>query len=67
MGQSVNLRLNKGETDSVKIGRGSILLNIMFRAPIGRFKLELIYYFTDFPPSSHPTVVCFIPVGLSSL
>ena len=39
----------------------------MFHVPMGRFKLELIYYFTYFPPSSHPTVVCFFPVGLSSL
>ena len=26
----------------------SILLNIMFHAPMGRFQLELIYYFTYF-------------------
>ena len=26
----------------------TILLNIMFHAPIGRFQLELIYYFTYF-------------------
>ena len=31
----------------------------MFHAPMGRFQLELIYYFTYFPPSSHPTVVFF--------
>ena len=28
----------------------------MFHAPMGRFQLELMYYFTIFPPSSHPTV-----------
>ena len=28
---------------------------IMFHAPMGRFHLELIYYFTYFPPLSHPT------------
>ena len=38
----------------------------MFHAPMGRFQLELIYYFTYLSPSSHPTVVCFYPVGLSS-
>ena len=32
----------------------SILLNTMFHAPMGRFQLELIYYFTYFSPSSHP-------------
>ena len=31
------------------------------------FQLELIYYFTYFSPSSHPTLVCFFPVGLSLL
>ena len=36
----------------------------MFHAPIGRFQLELIYYLTYFSTSSHPTVVCFFPVGL---
>ena len=41
-----------------------ILLNIMFHAPTGRFQLELINYFTYFSPSSHPTLVCFFPVGL---
>ena len=45
----------------------SILLNIMFHAPLGRFQLELIYSFTYFSPSSHPTLVCFFPVGLSLL
>ena len=39
----------------------------MFHAPTGRFQLGLIYYFTYFSPSSHPTLVCFFPVGLSSL
>ena len=34
-----------------------ILLNIMFHAPMGRFQLELIYYFTYFSPLSHPMVV----------
>ena len=34
---------------------------------MGRFQLELIYYFTYFSPSSHPTLVCFFPVGLSLL
>jgi hypothetical protein len=28
----------------------------MFRAPMGRFQLALIYYLPIFPPSSHPTV-----------
>ena len=32
-----------------------------------RFLLELIYYFTYFSPSSHLTLVCFFPVGLSLL
>ena len=45
----------------------SILLNIMFHAPMGRFQLELIYYFTYFSPSSHPTILCLFPVGLLSL
>jgi hypothetical protein len=45
----------------------TILLNIMFHAAMGRFQLELIYYFTYFSMSSHPIVVCFLPVGLSSL
>ena len=35
----------------------SVLLNIMFHAPMGGFQLELIYYFTYFPLSSHLTVV----------
>ena len=39
--------------------------NIMFHAPIERFQLELIYSFTYFPLSSHPTVVYFFLVGLS--
>ena len=39
----------------------------MFHAPMGRFQLELIYYFTSFSPSSHPKIVCFFPVGLSLL
>ena len=29
--------------------------------------VELIYYFTYFSPSSHLTLVCFFPVGLSLL
>ena len=29
--------------------------------------LELIYYFTYFSPSSHLTLVCFLPMGLSLL
>ena len=43
----------------------SILLNIMFFAPMGRFQLELIYLY--FPPSPHLLYVCFCPVGLSLL
>ena len=39
----------------------------MFHAPMRRFQFELIYYFTYFSPSSHPTLVCFFPVGLSLL
>ena len=39
----------------------SILLNIMFHAPMGRFQLEL-----PFSPSSH-SIVVFFPIGLSSL
>ena len=39
----------------------------MFHAPIGRFQLELIIILPIFPPLSHPTFVCFFPVGLSSL
>ena len=34
---------------------------------MARFQLELIYYFTYLSPSSHPTLVCFFPVGLSLL
>ena len=45
----------------------SVLLNIMFHAPMGRLQSELIYYFTYFLPSSQPTLVCFFPVGLSLL
>ena len=41
----------------------SILLNIMFHAPMGRFQFIILPIF----PSSHPTVVCFFPVGLSLL
>jgi hypothetical protein len=44
-----------------------IILNIKFHAPMGRFQLELISYFTYFSPSSHSTIVCFYPVGFSSL
>ena len=36
----------------------------MFHAPMGRFQLELIYYFAYFSSLSHPRVVCFFPVGL---
>ena len=39
----------------------------MFHAPMGRFQLELIYYFTYFSPLSHLTLVRFFPVGLSLL
>jgi len=42
-----------------------ILFNIMFHAPMGRFQLEITYYFTYFSPSSHPIFVFFFPVGLS--
>ena len=35
----------------------TILLNIMFFAPMGRFQLELIYLY--FPPSSHLVYLCF--------
>ena len=31
------------------------------------YKLDLIYYLPIFPLSSHPTFVCFCPVGLSLL
>ena len=34
-----------------------ILLNIMFHAPMGRFQLELIYYFTYFP-TVLPSNIC---------
>ena len=34
---------------------------------MGRFQLELIYYFTYFSSLSHQTLVCFFPVGLSLL
>ena len=34
----------------------SILLNIMFHAPMGRFQLDLIIILPIFPPSSHPAV-----------
>ena len=30
-------------------------------------KFEIIYYFTYFSPSSHPTLLCFFPVGFSLL
>jgi hypothetical protein len=36
-----------------------ILLNIMFHTPMKRFQLELIIIIPIFPPSSHPTDVCF--------
>ena len=32
----------------MKCGRKSTLLNIIFHAPMERFQLELIYYFTYF-------------------
>ena len=35
----------------------SILLNVMFHAPMGRFQLKLFIYFTYFSPSSHSVVV----------
>ena len=43
----------------------SILLNIMFHAPMGRFQLELIYftYFSTVVSSNS----CVFPVGLSLL
>ena len=46
----------------LKFHKESVLLNIMFFAPMGRFQLELIYLY--FPPSSHLLYVCFCPVGL---
>ena len=57
------------ETDAKLLNKAkkSILLNIMFHATMGRFQLELIYYFTYFSPLSHLTLVCFFPVGLSLL
>ena len=45
----------------------SLVLNIMIDAPMVRFQLELMYYFTYFSPSFHPTFIFFIPVGLSLL
>ena len=42
-------------------------LKYHFHAPKGRFQLELIYYFTYVSTVVHPTIVCFFPVGLSSL
>ena len=39
----------------------------MFHAPMGRFQLELINYFTYFSPSSHLTLMCFFPVGIKLL
>ena len=42
----------------------SLLLNIMFHAPMGRNNLFLL---PIFPPSSHSIVVFFFPVGISSL
>ena len=44
-----------------------IFLNTMFHAPMGRIQLESIIILPIFPPSSHPTVVSFFPVGISSL
>ena len=41
---------------TMKLCRRWILLNIMFHAPMGRFQLELIYYFTYFSLLSHPTL-----------
>ena len=40
-------RCRSGQEDG-EASSGSILLNIMFHAPIGRFQLELMYYFTYF-------------------
>jgi hypothetical protein len=37
----------------------SILLNIMFHAPMGRFQLELIYYFTYFS-TIVPSIICVL-------
>ena len=39
----------------------------MFHAPTGRFYIELIIILPIFPQLSHLPVVCFFPVGLSSL
>ena len=47
--------------------KSCILLNIMFHVLMGRFQLELYYYFTYFSPSSHLALVCFFPVCLSLL
>ena len=35
-----------GEKEKIKVKRKSILLNIIFHAPMGIFQLELIYCFT---------------------
>ena len=36
-------------------------------APMRKFQLQLIYYFTYFSPSSHLTFVCFFYLGISLL
>ena len=45
----------------------SIILNMMFHAPMGRFQLEKFIIFPIFALSSHPTVVYFLRLGLSLL
>ena len=39
----------------------------MFHTPMGRFQLELIYYFTYFSTVVPSNIGCFYPVGLSFL
>ena len=43
------------------------ILNIMFHAPMGRFQLELIYYFTYFSTFVPSYIWVFLSVGLSLL
>ena len=44
-----------------------VLLNIMFHAPVERFQLELINYFTYFSTVVPSNICVFFPVGLSLL
>ena len=50
--------------ENPKRALNSILLNIMFHAPMGRFQLELIYYFTYFSTVVPSNICVFVSCRL---